>query len=306
MKIGAYRHGGRTWVGQLADDERTLRPFDLPDTALADGAAAVLDILAAGAEPRLLDRMDAVADVTLLAPIPRPRRNILCVGKNYHDHAHEFARSGFDSSAGAGGQDALPDAPIIFSKVPECVIGPTAPILIDPAVSTAIDYEAELAVVIGKGGRGIRPEDALSHVFGYTIVNDVTARDLQKVHKQWLLGKSQDTFCPMGPWVVTADSLDPTNLQVRCWVNGELRQDASTRALIFDIPTLIATISRGVTLRPGDIIATGTPAGVGIGFDPPRYLKVSDSVRVAITGIGELNNPVQDWSTSDKHREHAA
>lgn len=304
MKIGAYRTGGRSWVGKLDDDEQTLRPFDLPEEAVADGAVAVLERIAAGTPPSLLDRADIVADVSLMAPIPRPRRNILCVGKNYHDHAHEFARSGFDSSAGADGREALPDAPIIFSKVPECVVGPTAPILIDPAVSTAIDYEAELAVVIGRGGRGIRPEDALSHIFGYTIVNDVTARDLQKRHKQWLLGKSQDTFCPMGPWVVTADSLDASDLQVRCWVNGELRQDASTRSLIFDIPTLIATISQGVTLRPGDIIATGTPAGVGIGFDPPRYLKASDTVRVSITGIGELNNPVQDWS-SQEHEEAA-
>ena len=147
-------------------------------------------------------------------------------------------------------------------------------------------------MVIGKGGRGISREDALSHVFGYTIVNDVTARDLQGRHKQWLIGKSQDSFCPMGPWLVSADEIDLGDTSVRCWVNGELRQDANTKALIFDVPTLIETLSKGLTLLPGDIIATGTPAGVGIGFNPPKYLRAGDVVRIEIAGIGVLENPV--------------
>jgi 2-keto-4-pentenoate hydratase/2-oxohepta-3-ene-1,7-dioic acid hydratase in catechol pathway len=228
----------------------------------------------------------------LVAPL-RPRRNIFCVGKNYHEHAHEFARSGFDSSAAAG---AVPEHPIIFSKVPETVIGPGDTIRFDPTVSPAIDYEGELAVVIGRGGRGIGKEDALSHVWGYTIVNDVTARDWQGRLKQWLVGKSFDTFCPMGPWLVTADEIDLADTRLRTWVNGELRQDANTRDLIFDVPTLIATISAGVTLLPGDVISTGTPVGVGIGFTPPKYLAHGDVVAIEIDGIGRLENPVAGFA----------
>jgi 2-keto-4-pentenoate hydratase/2-oxohepta-3-ene-1,7-dioic acid hydratase in catechol pathway len=183
--------------------------------------------------------------------------------------------------------------PIYFTKVPESVIGPGEPILIVPEVSTAIDYEAELTVVIGRGGKGIKAADAMKHVWGYTIINDVTARDWQGRHSQWVLGKSFDTFCPMGPWLVSADECDGTNTGVRCYVNGEKRQDARTTDLIFDIPTLIETLSAGITLYPGDVIATGTPVGVGIGFKPPRYLKPGDLVRVEIDGIGALQNPVR-------------
>ncbi len=227
--------------------------------------------------------------VTLLAPVPRPRRNIFCVGKNYHEHVKEFANSGYDSSATS---DAPPEAPIVFSKLPESVIATRAPILQDAAVSTATDYEAELGVIIGRGGRNIPAAGAMAHVWGYTIINDVTARDIQKNHKQWLLGKSQDTFCPMGPWLVTRDDLDLKTTRIQCWVNGELRQRATTDMMIFDVPTLIATISNGITLMPGDIIATGTPSGVGIGFKPPRWLRPGDTVRIEIAGIGELENRV--------------
>ena len=231
------------------------------------------------------------AQVQLLAPIPRPRRNIFCVGKNYHAHAREFAGSGFDSSAKSGGD--IPADPILFSKVPECVVGPHHPIRIPAGVSTAIDYEAELCVVIGRGGKGIREGDAMAHVWGYTIVNDVTARDWQSRHQQWLLGKSFDTFCPMGPWLVSADEMDGQATQVKCWVNGEERQNASTRDLIFGIPKLIATLSAGITLYPGDLIATGTPVGVGIGFKPPKYLQAGDVVKIEIDGIGVLENRVE-------------
>jgi 2-keto-4-pentenoate hydratase/2-oxohepta-3-ene-1,7-dioic acid hydratase in catechol pathway len=227
--------------------------------------------------------------VALEAPIPRPRRNIFCVGKNYHEHAKEFADSGFDSSAAQG---AIPRHPIIFSKVPECVAAPRAAVYFDRAVSSAIDYEAELAVIIGEGGKGIPKEQALDHVWGYTIINDVTARDLQGLHSQWLIGKSQDTFGPMGPWAVTREEIDLSDTQVRCWINDELRQDQNTSALIFDVATLIETLSRGITLVPGDIIATGTPAGVGIGYKPPRYLVSGDVMKVEITGIGVLENQV--------------
>jgi 2-keto-4-pentenoate hydratase/2-oxohepta-3-ene-1,7-dioic acid hydratase in catechol pathway len=155
-----------------------------------------------------------------------------------------------------------------------------------------LDYEAELTIVIGKAGRGIKKADALKHVFGYTIVNDMTARDLQKLHRQWFLGKSLDGFCPMGPYIVTADELDAAKLDVKCWINGELRQNANTAQLIFDIPTLIETISAGIELRPGDLIATGTPAGVGIGFNPPKFLQSGDAIRIEIQNIGVLENTV--------------
>src|SRR5882724_4597547 len=196
----------------------------------------------------------AVADIDLLAPIPRPARNIFCVGKNYREHVKEHAQTG----------DTVPDAPIIFTKAPSCVIADGQPIQLPTGLSRQIDYEAELAVVIGRGGRAIAPAQAYDHVWGYTIVNDVTARDLQVRHKQWFLAKSIDGFCPMGPWLVSTDEVDPANLSIRCWVNDELRQDANTGELIFDIPTLLARISAGITLQPGDVIATGTPAGVGV------------------------------------------
>lgn len=231
----------------------------------------------------------ALSDVVFLAPLPQPPRNIMCVGKNYHAHAQEFTRSGFDSSASSVA-DAIPQAPIIFTKAPETVIGHDAEVRIPHGLSSAIDYEAELGVIIGKGGRGITAENALDHVWGYTIINDVTARDMQSKHKQWFLGKSLDTFCPMGPVAVTADAIRLDDTGLRCRVNGELRQDANTRDLIFDVPTLIATISAGLTLVPGDVIATGTPAGVGIGFTPPRYLATGDVVEIEIDGIGRLSN----------------
>jgi 2-keto-4-pentenoate hydratase/2-oxohepta-3-ene-1,7-dioic acid hydratase in catechol pathway/pimeloyl-ACP methyl ester carboxylesterase len=231
-----------------------------------------------------------LAEANLLAPIPRPRRNIFCVGKNYSEHAQEFGSSGYDQSS--SGDDHVPKFPIIFSKPPSSVIGPDASIDPHPTVTSELDYEAELAVIIGRGGADIPAERALEQVWGYTIVNDVTARDRQRDHKQWLLGKGLDTFCPMGPYAVTADSLDAGALRVECRVDGELRQSASTADLIFDVPTLIATISAGLTLEPGDVIATGTPAGVGIGFDPPRFLHSGDLVEVSITGLGVLRNRV--------------
>lgn len=231
-----------------------------------------------------------LAQATLGAPIPRPRRNIMCVGKNYFEHSKEFEKSGFDSTS--GGQ-AVPDAPVIFTKAPSTVAPPGAaiPSHLDPTQST--DYEGELGVVIGKGGRGIAKADVYGHVFGYVIINDVTARKLQNVHKQWFLGKSVDGYCPMGPWLVTADEVgDVTKLKLTTDVNGERRQEAVVADLIFDIPTIVETISRTMTLEPGDVIATGTPAGVGIGFTPPKFLKAGDVVRIEITGLGVLENPV--------------
>ncbi len=232
----------------------------------------------------------ALADVTLAAPIPRPARNVFCVGKNYFEHSKEFEKSGFDSSSGGA---TIPEAPVVFTKAPSTVIGTGVPIPahLDPSQST--DYEGELGVIIGTGGRGISKVAAYDHVFGYTLINDVTARKLQNHHKQWFLGKSIDGFCPMGPCVVTADEIgDVTALTLITDVNGERRQEAKVADLIFDIPTIIETISRTMTLEPGDVIATGTPVGVGIGFKPPRFLKSGDVVRISIDGIGVLENTV--------------
>ena len=235
-------------------------------------------------------RRHRLAEVTLLAPIPAPPRNIFCIGKNYRAHIQEFEKSGFDVPAAAVD---IPEVPIVFTKAPTTVIGPGAPILghLDPTGS--LDYEGELAVVIGKGGRGIARRDAPAHVFGYTIINDVTSRKIQQAHKQWFLGKSIDSFCPMGPTVVTAEGIgDPAALRIITRVNGEVRQDGSVADLIFDIPTLIETISRGITLLPGDVIATGTPDGVGAGFYPPKFLKAGDRVEIIVDPIGTLSNPV--------------
>ncbi len=290
MKIVAFRQNSQPGVGLVSADLQSVQPFDLPQAQRELGALPVIEMLARGeALPALLATV-ALSSVQIIAPIPKPRRNIFCVGKNYFAHAREFAGSGFDSSAKAG-EDIPPD-PIYFTKVPESVVGPGAAIEM-PAASSAIDYEAELTVIIGRGGKGIAAKDAMAHVWGYTIINDVTARDWQSRHKQWLLGKSFDTFCPMGPWLVSADECDGTKTNVRCYVNGEERQNASTTDLIFDIPKLIETLSAGITLYPGDIIATGTPVGVGIGFKPPKYLKSGDVVRVEIDGIGTLENPVR-------------
>ena len=237
----------------------------------------------------------ALDDAKLLAPIAAPPHNVICVGKNYFAHAHEFTKSGFD--AGATAADAVPQHPIIFTKASGAISGPADEIPLWPGLDEAVDYEAELVVVIGKAGRFIPRERALDHVFGYTIMNDVTARDLQRMHKQWFLGKAIDGFGPSGPWIVTADEVDVGNLRITCRVNGEMRQDANTSDLIFDVPQLIETISRSVTLSPGDMIATGTPEGVGVGFDPPRFLKDGDVVEVTIAGIGTIRNMVRRVST---------
>jgi 2-keto-4-pentenoate hydratase/2-oxohepta-3-ene-1,7-dioic acid hydratase in catechol pathway len=281
------RQGRRVGVldgEQIADV--TASAADLPKDLLAYCDGARLDRL-----KRALDRAPRLAlrDVKLRAPIPRPAKNIFCVGKNYHEHAREFHDSGFDASA----TTAIPDLPIIFTKAATTVIGPGDAIPGSGDATNSVDYEGELTVVIGKGGRGISKADAYAHVFGYTIINDVTSRTLQHAHKQWFLGKNLDGFCPMGPCVVTADEVpDVTRLRLETRLNGEVRQNASVSDLIFDIPTLIETISAVMTLEPGDMIATGTPVGVGIGFKPPKFMKPGDTVSVTIEPIGTLTNPV--------------
>ncbi|MBT9464249.1 fumarylacetoacetate hydrolase family protein [Hydrogenophaga sp.] len=287
MRIATFVHEGQRRVGQVSTDGQSVTAFALDAAQAARGALPLIEGAAQGAAvPALTGPAIALASVRLEAPLPLPRRNLWCVGRNYHEHAKELQASVFKDN------NANPATwPIVFTKVPECVIATGDEVqLPGAAVSEQIDYEAELAVIIGVGGKNITREDAMNHVFGYTIVNDVTARDVQMRHQQWDMGKSFDTFCPMGPWIVTADELDGQHTRVRCWVNGTLRQDGRTEDLIFDIPTLIETISRGITLYPGDVIATGTPAGVGMGLKPPVFLRAGDVVRIDIDGIGTLQN----------------
>lgn len=231
-------------------------------------------------------RLDAVPleDVKLCAPIPCPRRNIFCVGKNYLDHIQEISDAFGDR----------PEVPVFFSKVAHPAIGHEDFIDSHPGVTAELDYEVELAVVIGKEGKNISKEEAQDYIFGYTILNDVSARDLQRGHSQWYKGKSLDTFCPMGPFLVYKEAVPfPVHLDIESKINGEVRQHSNTKHLIFDIPTLIHILSQGLTLKPGDILATGTPSGVGMGFDPPRYLKSGDTVICRIEKIGTLINRVR-------------
>lgn len=290
MKLLTFKNAfGQHRVAQLTSSG-AVQPLAYADGRSVDDLVALISSGISVSSLKADGPAQSLEEITLLAPIPRPVRNIFCVGKNYTNHAQEFTKSGFD--AGQTAADAIPTDPIVFSKTPETVIAHGDRIWDAAGVSDALDYEAELAVIIGKGGRGIAKADALHHVWGYTIINDMTARDWQKRHKQWHMGKSFDTFGPLGPVAVTADEIDGSNLDLKAWVNGELRQDANTRDLIFDIPTLIETISAGITLVPGDIIATGTPEGVGIGFNPPRFLKRGDVVAIEISGIGRLENQI--------------
>ncbi|HWT20900.1 MAG TPA: fumarylacetoacetate hydrolase family protein [Variovorax sp.] len=286
MRIATFTSEGHRKVGLVSPDGKTVTPLQLTQVQADGGVLTLIESLAQGGSlPEAASPAVNLSDVVLDAPLPKPRRNLWCVGRNYHAHAKELAASVFKDNAAKADE-----WPIVFTKVPECVVGPHDDVLVPSEVSTQIDYEAELAVVIGKGGKNITRAAAMSHVFGYTVVNDVTARDVQMRHGQWDMGKSFDTFCPMGPWIVTADEFDGTKTRVRCWVNGELRQDGPTENMIFDIPTLIETISRGITLYPGDVIATGTPAGVGMGMSPPRHLRAGDVVRVEIDRLGAIEN----------------
>lgn len=297
MKLVTFARHGANRIGVVDDATRTIVDLSVAAPKLPTDMTAFIEAgdrgLAAAAKALRTRKKEArvqAGRARIVAPIPTPRRNVLCVGKNYYDHAKEFDDSGFNATKGG---DAIPDLPIIFTKAPSSVIGPGIPIpgYLDPTKS--VDYEVELGVIIGTGGRGISKRNALKHVYGYTIINDVTARHLQADHKQWFLGKSIDGFCPMGPWLVTADEVgNVKKLRVESKVNGEVRQDAVVKDLIFDIPTLIATLSKGMTLLPGDIIATGTPAGVGIGFKPPKFLKKGDVVTLTIDRLGVLENTV--------------
>jgi 2-keto-4-pentenoate hydratase/2-oxohepta-3-ene-1,7-dioic acid hydratase in catechol pathway len=285
MRLASWRWGGASHAGTVSPCGREVTPL-----AVAEPHRGVLRLIQAMARgeplPRAVGPRLPLDVVELCAPLPRPLRSLFCVGRNYRAHAAELATTVF--------RQTLPKDeswPMVFTKLANCVVGPHDAVKM-PAkhVSVQIDYESELAVVIGRGGLDIPRSQAMDHVLGYTVVNDVTARDVQVRHHQWDLGKSFDTFCPMGPWITTADELDGRKTRVRGWVNGELRQDGHTVDMVYDIATLIETCSRGITLHPGDVIATGTPAGVGMGFTPPRWLKAGDVVKIEIDGIGAIEN----------------
>lgn len=297
MKLVTYSpaSGGTPRPGLVLDDGRIA---DIPANAAATPGvdfSTMLGIIRGGAAARkALDALAArppaaaaaMADVKLHAPIPRPTKNVFCVGWNYLEHFEEGAKKLQDNRE-------LPQWPVFFSKAPTAVNGPFDPIPFDPAISTSLDWEVELGVVIGPGGKDIKAEDAMAHVWGYTVINDVSWRDLQRRHGgQWHKGKSLDGTCPMGPVLVTADSLDHTNLRVTCRVNGVTKQDSNTKFLYFKLPRLIHDLSMGMTLEPGDVISTGTPEGVGFARNPPEFLKPGDLLETEIEGIGTLRNPI--------------
>lgn len=274
-------------VGEAARRARQALPFDAGD---------MLSLIASGrtglAALRKLMRGRAAKEVALeslrlLAPIPRPRKNVFCVGWNYLEHFEEGARA-------RPQVQEMPAHPAFFTKAPTAVNGPLDPIPLHAGVTEKLDWEVELGVVIGRGGRNIAEADAMKHVYGYTVINDVSAREVQRQHgQQWFKGKSLDGTCPMGPWIVTADEVpDPQALRVTCRLNGVIKQDSSTRQMYFRIPRIIAELSAGLTLEPGDVISTGTPAGVGHARTPPEFMHAGDVLETEVEGIGALRNRI--------------
>jgi len=293
MQLATFSYLGLEQVGLVTQGYTRIVP--LSQLLGVDAPATMIELIEQWGElgPRLQavmvppDTGLPVADVGLVAPIPHPRRNIICLGKNYRDHVEEAAALG-------GFTGGIPTAPVYFSKMIDRVRGSTESVPVHTGVTAMLDYEVELAVIIGRAGHDIDPGSVPEYIFGYSILNDITARDLQKSHDQWFKGKSLDGGCAMGPVIVTADEITyPPALDIGCSVNGELRQKAATSDLIFDITEIVSDFSKGLTLMPGDIISTGTPAGVGMGFRPFRWLKTGDVVECRIEGIGALRNTIE-------------
>lgn len=290
MRLAAVRSADSWCIGVVSADHERV--------AVLDGALGTVDDVVRGGPARLEQvraAADAVAEVpldgvTLGSPLQRFNRDVLCTGWNYLDHFYESAgkREGQDPAA-------LPEHPTFFSKGPDTVIGPTDPIAYDAALSEKWDYEAEVAIVIGRDGRSIREEDAMDHVFGFLVANDVSQRDLQRAHGgQWLKGKSIDATMPLGPWVTTAEDVaDPDDLLVECVLNGEVMQHASTKEMAFSYATIIAELSRGMTLRRGDVVLTGTPSGIGNAREPAVFLRDGDELVTRVSGLGTLTNRLE-------------
>jgi len=279
MRIACYRHGLVEHLGIVDDEALRAFPHEI------DSLARYLQLTPDERSTLPLESSVPLGDVTLLAPV-RPRKNVFCVGRNYMGHAEEVARA-------RGTSLNLPSVPTFFTKAPTAIADPDATLHLSPEVSQQYDWEAELAAVIGARCRDVAEADALSVVFGYTCLNDVTARDLQKEHHQWFKGKSLDETCPIGPWIVTKDELDdPQTLDIAMRVNGETKQSSNTGQMIFDVKRIIASLSRGLTLEPGDVIATGTPDGVGFARNPPEFLRHGDVMEVEVARIGILRNSV--------------
>lgn len=283
MKLVTFLHAGQERTGALTADETAVHVLPYADMdSLIRAGRKELDAAVQAAETLPL------SEVTLLAPIPRPRQDVICLGINYHAHAEEAARYSAESFTKER------PIPIYFSKRVTEAVAPGGFIESHPGLVERLDYEAELAIIIGKTAKNVKAEEAGDYIFGYTVLNDVSARVLQTTHKQWYFGKSLDGFTPIGPCITTADEIAfPPALKISASVNGELRQDATTDLLITGIPAIIEELTSGMTLLPGTIIATGTPAGVGMGFDPPKFLKAGDVVECTIEKIGTLRNTVR-------------
>jgi 2-keto-4-pentenoate hydratase/2-oxohepta-3-ene-1,7-dioic acid hydratase in catechol pathway len=294
MKIGTCRFLDKEHVF-VADGDLACLPA-LDPALNYSGHASVLNVVGAGStawgelgqwvKSAPQTAKVAIRDLELLAPIPRPTKNVMCLGWNYREHVTE--------SADASQRNAeLPEHPIVFTKSVSSVTGPYAGVPYDGSVSREIDWEVELGVVIGTPAHKLTEQQALTCIFGYTVINDISARDLQFRHEQFFIGKSLPGACPMGPWIVTADEIaDPQDLDLRCRVNDDTKQESNTRYMIFDVATIIAILSRSMVLEPGDIIATGTPSGVGFAQKPPQYLVPGDVVECEVAGIGKIRNRI--------------
>jgi 2-keto-4-pentenoate hydratase/2-oxohepta-3-ene-1,7-dioic acid hydratase in catechol pathway len=307
MRLASYLVDGRPRAAVVASDATLVAVNEL----VSGGPSDMLDVLAAG--PGLWDRLraaagparggQALASARLIAPIPTPRRNLFCVGWNYLEHFAEGQgmRGPNDDAA------QIPDYPALFSKQPACVVGPEAPVWHPAPVSNELDWEVELAIVIGTPGRDIPEDNAYAHIFGYTVANDVSVRDVQRRHGgQWFKGKNFDSHCPLGPWIVSSDEIgDPHQLRISLRVNGVTKQDSNTSFMAFRVPRIVKELSTGLRLEAGDVILTGTPSGVGFARKPPEFLKVGDVMEADIEKIGVLRSPVAAFDASATSRAGA-
>lgn len=288
MKLLTYQLDGSQAVGALSADGKAVFPLPYPDMNTLIETASLSDLRSAAEAAERGGASLPLERVTLLAPIPRPRQDVICLGMNYRAHLEEAARYNADAF-----EKQKPVA-VYFSKRVTEAVAPGGDIPRHAGLVERLDYESELAVILGKAVRNVKAEEAGDYIFGYTIINDVSARDLQTGHKQWYFGKGLDGFAPMGPWIVTADEIPfPPALAISSTVNGEVRQKSNTALFLNSIQDVLEELSAGMTLLPGTIIATGTPAGVGMGFDPPRFLEVGDVVECTIEGIGSICNTVR-------------